>query len=485
MSRTKTSLLDIMSEQLAHGLQSEPAIEFEDEALFLGLDSRSEEPAFPHQENGNDEDEAFALDLALALQLQEEEDAILLSESLPSSHYPQGNVTIKRFAAPVLGKLRPAAYVDLEDEEEQVGLPVFFRDKTLKGQGGNGEIITKHDSALNRKKNAVSLDKFVPANQCGNSIASHGLSNQAYNSLSQQVKRQQDRSYSVSGVNDGGGNFGKGLNRKTTRILQNLINAHVIDRVGGIVRSGKEANIFHCELDLGKVSLAVKVYKTNAQEFSNRVEYIAGDHRFQDFALGRMSEDKIVALWAEKELKNLSRLQDAGVPAPRPIRLVKNVLVMEFISDGGGVMGAPQLAEIKFTSNNARQECLLQCLLLMRALWERCALVHADMSEYNVLLDGGGRCVLVDVAQAVDLTHPRATEFLQRDVRNVLRFFSHSKADSVGGVDNGELVSLVASWIQGEQLPDGDGGHEFWVDFAAGLGSWVDLAAVPKFASVL
>src|SRR2546426_272520 len=55
-------------------------------------------------------------------------------------------------------------------------------------------------------------------------------------------------------------------------------------------------------------------------------------------------------------------------------------------------------------------------------------LVHADMSEYN-LLWWGGRVVVIDVGQAVPLDHPRAAEWFKRDVGNIARFFRRLRVD--------------------------------------------------------
>lgn len=51
-------------------------------------------------------------------------------------------------------------------------------------------------------------------------------------------------------------------------------------------------------------------------------------------------------------------------------------------------------------------------VLMVRALYQRCRLVHADLSEYNVLVhDNTLYCI--DVSQAVELDHPRAFDFLR------------------------------------------------------------------------
>lgn len=44
----------------------------------------------------------------------------------------------------------------------------------------------------------------------------------------------------------------------------------------------------------------------------------------------------MVRLWAEKEMRNLKRLQTAGVRCPEAIEVRENVLVMAFLGDQDG-----------------------------------------------------------------------------------------------------------------------------------------------------
>lgn len=44
----------------------------------------------------------------------------------------------------------------------------------------------------------------------------------------------------------------------------------------------------------------------------------------------------MVRLWAEKEMRNLKRLQTAGIRCPEAIEVRENVLVMKFLGDEDG-----------------------------------------------------------------------------------------------------------------------------------------------------
>ena len=50
----------------------------------------------------------------------------------------------------------------------------------------------------------------------------------------------------------------------------------------------------------------------------------------------------------------------------------------------------------------------------MQIMYQKCRLVHADLSEYNLLYHMG-KLVIIDVSQSVDLDHPRALVFLRED----------------------------------------------------------------------
>lgn len=55
-------------------------------------------------------------------------------------------------------------------------------------------------------------------------------------------------------------------------------------------------------------------------------------------------------------------------------------------------------------------------------MYRDCRLVHADLSEYNLMLDGQ-KLYIIDVSQSVEHAHPRSLEFLRSDCSNITKFF--------------------------------------------------------------
>ncbi|MEM1751206.1 MAG: serine protein kinase RIO [Archaeoglobaceae archaeon] len=204
--------------------------------------------------------------------------------------------------------------------------------------------------------------------------------------------------------------------------------------MGGVVSTGKEANVFYADgIFEGKVvPMAVKIYRIETSSFDKMDEYIFGDRRF-DYRVA--SKDKIY-LWTEKEFRNLERAFESGVRVPRPYAFLKNVILMEFI--GQNEIPAPTLAEIgKELAELDVDGIFDEIMENLKKLYQVAELVHADLSEYNIMLLE--EPVIIDMGQAVLIDHPKANEFLRRDIRNLVRFFRKFGVK----VDEGQVYAEV------------------------------------------
>jgi RIO kinase 1 len=230
------------------------------------------------------------------------------------------------------------------------------------------------------------------------------------------------------------------LDPRTRMLLLQMINRNIVSEINGCISTGKEANVYHAitvpEEQAGgegtkPLHRAIKVYKTSILVFKDREKYISGDYRFQQ-GYQKSSNRAMVRLWAEKELRNLKRLHAAGIPCPEPVYLKNHVLVMGYLGDKKGYP-APRLKDVDFEGEDAAsrwQETYLTTLGYMRRMYQECKLVHADLSEYNMLWYEN-KVQFIDVSQSVEHDHPRSLEFLRMDIKNVTDYFRRQGADTL------------------------------------------------------
>ena len=212
------------------------------------------------------------------------------------------------------------------------------------------------------------------------------------------------------------------LDLRTLKALYKLSAKGYIKALGGVISTGKEANVFYADgrdEEGNELPIAVKIYRIETSEFHKMDEYLFGDKRFD---LRRISKKEIVFIWTEKEYRNLLRAYEAGVRVPRPITHFRNVILMEFI--GENEKAAPTLADIGLDLRDIVDvESLFWDIIdNVKRLYKKAELIHADLSEYNIMLFRE-KPYLIDMGQSVLTDHPMAMSYLERDLENLVRFF--------------------------------------------------------------
>jgi len=202
--------------------------------------------------------------------------------------------------------------------------------------------------------------------------------------------------------------------RATLDAIYRLMKKGIVDTVEHPISTGKEANVFLALTPKGE-TIVVKVYRTSTADFRGIEEYIMGDPRFPG---QRSNKRQVIYAWARKEFLNLRLAHNNGVPVPKPIDFFKNVLAMEYV--GTDVMAAPEVRQVKLDDPQAFFDQVIDAASL---LLNKAHLVHGDLSEYNILVRDGTP-VLIDMGQAMMERHGRAKELLDRDCRNVARYFN-------------------------------------------------------------
>ena len=187
-----------------------------------------------------------------------------------------------------------------------------------------------------------------------------------------------------------------------------------MNSVEGIISAGKEANVY-LAYDKDNKEVAIKIYKIDRNTSKWMRNYIIGDPRFKKIP---HNISKIIFLWATKEFKNLKRAFKAELNVPEPIYVKDNILVMEYI--GIGPNPAPKLKDIKNLKDI--KSVFEELTDFIKDLYQKAKLVHGDLSEFNILYHNR-KAVVIDISQAVSIQHPKAEEFLVRDIKNLFNFF--------------------------------------------------------------
>lgn len=109
----------------------------------------------------------------------------------------------------------------------------------------------------------------------------------------------------------------------------------------------------------------------------------------------------------------------------------------------------------------------------MRRMYHQCKLVHADLSEYNIIYHDA-HLYIIDVSQSVEHDHPSAYDFLRKDIKNVEEYFGRFGVKGLGirrcfdfitreVLEEGEkedLQQTLLRWIAEAQEPQEQSSNE-------------------------
>ena len=245
---------------------------------------------------------------------------------------------------------------------------------------------------------------------------------------------------------------------KTPSALQPLIDEGIVDQVVRQLKSGKEASVY--VVACGDVLRCAKVYK-DAQHrgFHKLAQYQEGrksrgsrDARAKH-RRGRHGREVEEAEWKNAEVDALYRLANAGVRVPVPHGVHEGVLLMELVCDAQG-RPAPRINEVEMTAEQAVRWHAFMILQIVRALCV--GLIHGDLSEYNVLVDGDGP-VIIDLPQAVSAAgNNNAFAMFERDVNNMRATFARVAPELAQTEYAREIWALYeANELTPERVPTG------------------------------
>ncbi|ELY81271.1 serine/threonine-protein kinase RIO2 [Natrinema gari] len=186
--------------------------------------------------------------------------------------------------------------------------------------------------------------------------------------------------------------------------LRALVEQDTISEFGSPLGVGKESDVYEVK---SYKPLALKYHRegyTNFREVHKERDYTSDNDHVSWMYTARKA--------AEREHDILEDLYP-DVAVPQPIGQNRHAIVME------------KMTGVELSRTRLEDEQVLGVLELLVSEIARAyadGYVHADMSEYNVFVNEEG-VTIFDWPQAVPTDHENATEFLRRDLTNIVGYF--------------------------------------------------------------
>ncbi|MDZ7849357.1 MAG: serine/threonine-protein kinase RIO2 [Halodesulfurarchaeum sp.] len=215
--------------------------------------------------------------------------------------------------------------------------------------------------------------------------------------------------------------------------LHTFAERDTVEGFGAPLGVGKESDVYEVQ---SYKPLALKFHR---EGFANFREV----HRGREYTADR---DHVSWLYtarkaAEREFEVLEALYP-DVSVPQPIDQNRHAIVMEKVP---GV----ELAKAKLP--NEQVSGVLELVLREIQSAYEAGYVHADISEYNVIVAESG-ITLFDWPQAVGTDHENSEEFLRRDIENITNYFERKYPGQVGSVNLDRVTTSIVAG-QFSQLP--------------------------------
>lgn len=208
--------------------------------------------------------------------------------------------------------------------------------------------------------------------------------------------------------------------------LHTFAERETVDGIGAPLGVGKESDVYEA---ISYKPLAIKYHRegyTNFREVQKERDYTSDHHHVSWLYTARKA--------AEREHEALQAVYP-DVSVPRPIDQNRHAIVMEKFD---GV----ELARAKLESEQV--VAILDLILRELATAYREGYVHADISEYNVAIAESG-ITIFDWPQSVPTDHENSDELLERDVRNIHKYFKRKYPAETPPIDISGVAGAIAS----------------------------------------
>lgn len=181
----------------------------------------------------------------------------------------------------------------------------------------------------------------------------------------------------------------------------------VANKLGSCLGRGKEADVFHC-FDPEGNPIVLKFHRlgrTSFKKAKSTRHYLNKKNTSSWLYLSRVS--------AKTEFKNMVALQEYDFPIPTPIDHNRNCTVMTFV-DGTLLNNVSYIEHPDVVFG--------KIIDLAFALLKK-GVVHADFSEFNIMIDEDENITLIDFPQCIPYTFPEAEDTFNHDMNELRRYF--------------------------------------------------------------
>jgi RIO kinase 2 len=189
--------------------------------------------------------------------------------------------------------------------------------------------------------------------------------------------------------------------------INGLVKANVLEAFGKSLGVGKEADVYDALNPSGE-RIAVKFHRLGRISFRQTIRKRSYSTKR---SAGWLYQSRLAA---EREYEALQILFPHRIAVPEPISQNRHVVAM-------GMIEGAELAEYKEIPKS--EKILGEILRNTRGAYLKAGIIHADLSEYNVILKPDRHILIIDWPQYVTKEHPNAEELLTRDVQNILQYF--------------------------------------------------------------
>ena len=189
--------------------------------------------------------------------------------------------------------------------------------------------------------------------------------------------------------------------------LNALVKSNVLEAIGKPLGIGKEADVYEA-LSPRRERIVVKFHRLGRTSFrqTRRARgYVAERRHISWLYQSRLA--------AEREYEVMKRTYLRKVSVPEPIARNRHVVVMGLIEG----------TELRYAEIEEPTPTFKEIVGNIRRTYVNAGIIHADLSEFNILIKPDGGILIIDWPQAIIKDHPDAERLLTRDVENILYFF--------------------------------------------------------------